>query len=100
MGRTLRNPFAPSETPRYIVVWDLQWQVVDCRRLDRGTDLRAAFAEAIERLERAGWRPESAAEFGFVFVTRAGERRLAMITARDPFRNTPQSFSPFGARRP
>ncbi|GAC1511469.1 MAG: hypothetical protein NVS1B6_17980 [Steroidobacteraceae bacterium] len=55
---------------------------------------------AIERLEYCGWQPEGKLEFGFVFVTRVGERRLVTITERDPFCETLQSFSPFGDGRP
>jgi hypothetical protein len=96
MGRTRRNPFATTQALHYLVIWDLQWQVIDCRRLGRGADLRAALGGAIKRLERGGWQPEGSAEFGFVFMTRAGERRLVTVTERDPFSATLQSFSPFG----
>jgi hypothetical protein len=100
MGRTHRNAFARSSARHYVVIWDLQWQVIDCRRLGCGSDLRAALVELVERLEPDGWKAEGSAKFGFVFVTRAGERRLVAITGRDPFSATVQSFSPFGARRP
>jgi hypothetical protein len=100
MARTRRNSFTRSSAePHYIVVWDLQWQVIECRRLARGGSLRAALAETVERLEQGGWRAESPAQLGFTFVSRAGERRLVMITSRDPFNSTMQSFSPFGASR-
>ncbi|MDP9089380.1 MAG: hypothetical protein M3O26_11670 [Pseudomonadota bacterium] len=100
MSRTRRNPFATNHAPHYVVTWDLQWQVIDCRSLGRGADLRAALSGAIERLQYCGWRPEGGLEFGFVFVTRVGERRLVTITERDPFSETLQSFSPFGDERP
>jgi hypothetical protein len=98
MGRIRRNPFSRSSTlPHYIVIWDLQWQVVDCRCLPRGGSLCTALAEALEQLGLEGWQAEGSSEFGFTFVTRGGERRLVMITGRDPFNATTQSFSPFGA---
>lgn len=100
MGRTRFNVFAKPNARHYLIVWDLQWQVIDCRRLERGSDLRAALAEALERLASDGWRPQSTAKFGFVFVMRAEERRLVMITTRDPLNSTAQSFSPFRASRP
>jgi hypothetical protein len=87
MGRNL---------PRYVVVWDLQWQVIECHRLDGGGDLRGQLADALAHLVSAGWRPESSAQYGFAFVARAQERRLVTITARDPYSRAAQSFSPFG----
>jgi hypothetical protein len=49
----------------------------------------------IERLTRQGWQCEGGLEFGFVFMRRAGERRLVILTERDPDDRRPQSFSPF-----
>jgi hypothetical protein len=43
--------------------------------------------------------PSSGAEFGFTFMTRGDERRLVMITARNPFDAAAQSFSPFDPAR-
>jgi hypothetical protein len=99
MGRARRNVFATSNAQHYVVIWDLQWQIIDCSRPPRGSDLREALEGAIERLEREGWAPEGGAEFGFNFVTRGDERRLVMITARDPLDATAQSFSPFDPAR-
>ncbi|MEP6885390.1 MAG: hypothetical protein ABJC66_11625 [Gammaproteobacteria bacterium] len=82
--------------PHYVVVWDLQWQIIECRRLDGGCDLRGQLADKLAQLVRDGWWPESGAQFGFAFVTRADERRLVTITARDPHSCAAQSFSPFG----
>jgi hypothetical protein len=95
MSRARRNVFGASSAQHYIVTWNLQWQIIDVAQPPRGADLRAALANAVARLEHEGWSPEIAAEFGFTFVSRAGERRLVMITARDPFASTAQSFSPF-----
>ena len=97
MGRVRRHVFAASSAQHYIVVWDLQWQIIDVARPRRGDDLRAALTAAILGLERDGWVQESIGEFGFAFVSRANERRLVMITARDPFASAAQSFSPFDA---
>lgn len=94
MGRARHNVFA-SSSQHYVVVWDLQWRVIDCLRPPHGSDPRTVLADAIARLECAGWRAENGAEFGFTFVTRAAERRLVTITARDPFNSAAQSFSPF-----
>jgi hypothetical protein len=95
MARTRRNVFAASGEQHYIVIWDLQWRVIDCLRPRPGTDLRAALADAIVRLERDGWIQQNPADFGFAFVTRSNERRLVTITVRDPLDRSTQSFSPF-----
>jgi hypothetical protein len=52
-------------------------------------------AEAIDRFEADGWQAEAPPEYGFVFIRRAGERRLLMLTPRDPHDTARQSFSPF-----
>jgi hypothetical protein len=52
-------------------------------------------AATIERLAGDGWQAEGGAEYGFVFIRRKGERRLLMLTPRDPYSAAPQSFNPF-----
>jgi hypothetical protein len=52
-------------------------------------------AAALDRLASEGWQAEGTAEYGFVFVRRETERRLQMLTERDPYSTTVQSFSPF-----
>lgn len=95
MGRYTFPAFNTASTPRYVVLWDLHWQVIECQRLGPTSDLSGAMAVTIERLEGEGWRPESIAENGFVFIRRETERRLLMLTPRDPHDTRPQSFSPF-----
>jgi hypothetical protein len=53
----------------------------------------------IERLEGEGWQAESSAEYGFVFIRREPERRLLMLTPRNPYSTAPQSFDPFRLQR-
>ena len=77
------------------VVWDLQWSVVDCQQLEAGSNLSVAMTAAIERLKSEGWRTEGTPEFGFVFIRKANDRRLLMLTARDPYSCELQSFSPY-----
>ena len=88
-----------APTPRYVVLWDLQWQVIDCQRLEPATDLSGPMAATIERLAADGWQAEGTAEYGFVFICREGERRLLTLTERDPYDTAAQSFSPFGRPR-
>jgi hypothetical protein len=95
MPRHRPNPYAATGRARFIVLWDLQWRIVDCRRLDVGIGLRESVAAAVATLQHDGWQTEGTAEFGFVFLRRDGERRLLMLTARDPREHAAQSFSPF-----
>src|SRR5271166_2647865 len=93
-----RHPFAGYQNdkePRYITVFGLQWQLIDCRRVDAAADLPAAMTAAIEQLEREGWQAEGEPDYGSVFIRRKTERRLLMLTPRDPRSTTLQTFSPF-----
>jgi hypothetical protein len=87
--------FTTSTRPRYIVLWDLQWHVIACQLLEPAADLSGAMAAAIERLEVDGWQVEGRPDYGFVFVRRDIDRRLLMLTERDPADTSRQSFSPF-----
>jgi hypothetical protein len=52
-------------------------------------------AATLDRLTGDGWRAEATPDYGFVFIRRETERRLLMLTSRDPCDVTRQSFSPF-----
>ena len=95
MGRYRFIAYQNDRQPRYIVVWDLQWQVIACERLDPTADLSGAMAATLGQLAAQGWQAEGTPEYGFVFIRREGERRLLMLTPRDPYSATAQSFSPF-----
>ena len=95
MGRYQFPAFVRANTPRYLVVWSLHWEVIERDRLEPGSDLQAAMAAIIGQLRGVGWQIEGEPDYGFVFVNRAGERRLLMLTPRDPYSTTLQSFSPF-----
>jgi hypothetical protein len=95
MARYRFTAYLNDGSPRYVVLWDLQWNSIECQRLEAGADLRAAMQAAMQRLAAQGWRMESAAEYGFVFIRRDAERRLLTLTARDPSNHSPQTFSPF-----
>jgi hypothetical protein len=97
MGRYKFVAYDKSAGPRYIVVWGLQWQIIDCRRLEPYTDLSAAMQRTVRELEAQGWEAEGDLPYGFVFIRRRGERRLLMLSARDPFDSSMQSFDPFKA---
>jgi hypothetical protein len=95
MGRYTFPAFNKAPTPRYVVLWDLYWHALDCQRLEPAADLSGAMATAIDRLAAEGWEAEATPEYGFVFVRRDGERRLLMLTPRDPYNTAAQSFDPF-----
>ena len=52
-----------ARTPRYIVLWTIHWQVVECRQLEPGSDLSDAMAATIAHLVADGWQPESDPDF-------------------------------------
>jgi hypothetical protein len=95
MGRYTHNVFAKCTRPRYIVVFGLQWQILECQPLQAGANLSNAMTAAVERLAGDGWLAEGDARFGFVFIRRSGERRLLILTERDPYNKNRQSFTPF-----
>jgi hypothetical protein len=95
MARYRFTAYQNDGQPRYLVVWDLQWKILDCQHLEPTADLRGAMAATIQRLQGNGWQAEGAAEYGFVFIRREGKRRLLMLTPRDPLDATAQSFNPF-----
>jgi hypothetical protein len=95
MGRYRFIAYVNDGNPRYVVVWDLQWKPLQCQRLEPHADLRVAMNAAIDAQVAQGWRVEGTAEYGFVFMRREGERRLVMLTPRNPEDRTPQTFSPF-----
>ena len=68
--------FNASPWPRYVALWDLQWTLLDCLRMEPAADFSEAMVAAIERL--------------------GADRRLLMLTPRDPHATNAQSYNPFG----
>lgn len=95
MGRYTFSAFTTSTRPRYVVLSDVQWQLLEVERPEPAADLFGAMAAAIGRLKAEGWQAEAEPRFGFTFVRRDGERRLLMLTERDPRSTGMQSFYPF-----
>jgi hypothetical protein len=58
MARYNHNVYPKSKTPRYLVIFDLQWKITESQRLEPSTDLRRAMTAAIARLIKEGWQPE------------------------------------------
>lgn len=95
MGRYRLSAYTPATSARFIVLWDLEWRLIDARRLAPLSDLRAAMAARFEQLAGEGWQAEGGADYGFVFVCRGAERRLLTLTPMDPCGEQAQSFNPF-----
>jgi hypothetical protein len=93
--RYRHNVYVRSKTVRFIVLFDLQWKIIECARLEPCADLAKAMAAALQRLTKEGWQPESESRFGFVFLNRSGVRRLLILTERDPHDTGSQTFTPF-----
>jgi hypothetical protein len=83
MARYTFPAFNKAPTPRYVVLWDMHWHLLDCQRLEPAADLSGAMAATIERLAGEEWQAEGSADYGFVFIRREGERRLLMLAERD-----------------
>jgi hypothetical protein len=95
MGRYRHQVYKRDTTPRWVAVFGLQWQVIESHQLEPNSDLSGAMTAAIERLAADDWQIEAEPRFGFAFIRRDGERRLLMLTPRDPYDTRPQSFNPF-----
>ncbi len=95
MGRYRHQVYANDTAPRWIAVFGLQWQTIESQRLEPATDLCGAMTATVERLAAEGWEIEAEPRFGFSFIRRDGQRRLLMLTPRDPHDTRPQSFNPF-----
>lgn len=95
MGRYRHKVYEKAITPRWVAVFGLQWQVIESHRLEPATDLGGAMLAAVHRLASEGWEIEAEPRYGFAFIRREGERRLLMLTPRDPYNTSPQSFNPF-----
>lgn len=59
MARYRFTAYENDTEPRYLVIWDLQWHVLDCQHLEPATDLSGAMAATIERLAGEGWPAKS-----------------------------------------
>ena len=97
MARYRCRVYLNDRSPRYLVLWSLQWEIVECRHVEPGGALLDAMRAAIGRAGEDGWVAEGSPEFGFVFLRRGAARRLLMLTPRDPRDSAPQSFDPFRA---
>jgi hypothetical protein len=95
MGRYKFIAYQKASSPRYLVVYGLQWQIIDHQRIEPYADLLSVMTSTLQQLASEGWQAEGDALYGFVFIRRLGERRMLMLTPRDPFAMSEQSFDPF-----
>ena len=95
MSRYRDHVYANDSQPRWVVVFGLQWQVIESQQLEAAADLCGAMTAGIERLGTDGWQIEAEPRFGFTFIRREGDRRLLMLTPRDPHDTSAQSFNSF-----
>jgi hypothetical protein len=79
----------------HLVAFDLQWKILEARRVDPQQGAAAALAAFVEDFVAKGWKPEGCGDYGFVFMNRDGERILLEVTPRDPTDQRLQSFSPY-----
>jgi hypothetical protein len=56
MRRTVFDPLEPTKEPRWYVVRNMQWAVLETRELPVGADLKRALAAAMLEYINAGWR--------------------------------------------
>lgn len=82
------NPLAPSPKPRWLIVWDMQFHLLDSTELAPYTDLAVVMAQTAQQWQQEGWTVESDARYGSFFCHRAGVRRLIAISAADPTQPT------------
>ncbi len=77
------------------MAFDLQWNVIECRRVDPQQGAALALACFIQEFETGGWTAEGDGAYGFVFMRRGRTRILLEVTPRDPRDTAAQSFSPY-----
>lgn len=95
MGRYNFPAFKTASSQRYVVIWDLQWHLIECERLEPAANLSAAMEATMGRLEVDGWEAEATRNMGLRSSAAALIRRLLMMTPRDPHRAALQTFSLF-----
>ena len=96
MSRYRFPAFNTASTPRYVVVWDLQWQLLERAEVEPQSDLGEAMATPIKRLAADGWiveRPISSMDSCLSAARWNGGFRC--LTPHDPHATIEQSFSPF-----
>jgi len=87
--------YSTNASPRFVVVWDLHWNVIESHQLEPTQDLPDAMAAAVARLAGDGWHANGSTLSSLVYFYRGNERRLLMFTPKDPDRTAHEAFIPF-----
>ena len=87
MPRRRCDPLADKVRPHWLIVADLERNMISCDALPAGTNLRRAMRSALDRLATEGWQAESDGAYGFTFIAHGQERRLVNLTPADPTSN-------------
>lgn len=95
-----RDPFAPTNEPRFRVVRDMCRQVIECEPLPIGADQRAAFEAAKVQMAADGWAVEESWRWSHEFYCTQAGRRVSVEIAGDPNAEANRRSSPSdGIRR-
>src|ERR1700760_14813 len=96
MGRYRKGQcFDVDREPRYIILWNMFWECLEFEVVPPMSDLQAALRSAIARLCADVWFAEGDGAYGSVFLRRAHDRRLLILTKRHPHDDSRQAFSPY-----
>lgn len=79
-----RDPFIPTNEPRFRVIRDLSRQVLECEPLPIGADLHAAFEAAKARMTADGWTVEKTWKWSHAFYCTKDGQRVSVEIAGDP----------------
>lgn len=95
MPRNRYLGYLPETHRGYLAAFDLQWNLLESRRITPEVGAAAAFEGFIASYRERGWIAEGAPTYGFVFMQRQGVRILLQATPRDPAGERPQGFNPY-----
>jgi hypothetical protein len=84
MRRHRCDPLADTRRPHWLTVADLHRNLISCKALPAGADLREVLRAALTQCAAEGWHGENDGAYGFVFIVRGSERRLINLTPEDP----------------
>ena len=93
MPRHRFNPMADTRSPHWVVVSDMQQNLIACEALPAGADLREALQVVLTICAAEGWRAETDGAYGFTFIYRGTERRLVNLTPANPADNAGQGHA-------
>lgn len=88
--RSSFDPLLPIHEPRWLCVRHMDHALIECRRLEAGADLKAAFVHALASHADAGWTLERfSSDLACAFCRSGEQRRLIAVECSDPGRPAP-----------